>query len=155
MSAMDRLVPALRELVDFWQACFTDGKAPSYSALRFSDVARWLPNLGVVKVQNPSETSQIVFFGAKCIELLGADWTSRKISEAVHPSQRAALVRVLDEVRHSRTPAVLRAQSMRPEAAPIVLERLLLPYLDEDGTVSHVLFALWPLPDLRPAKGKQ
>jgi hypothetical protein len=144
---MIRLLPEHRELLAIWGSKQTGSGPPLRTAFAVEDLISHLSHLAFLQLENESNALRVETVGARFVDLVGRDWTGAPLAHVLHPSERAGIERVFSAALQG-APQTMRAASVRPEAAPFVLEWLILPCADQALAVSRLIVSILPRADL-------
>jgi hypothetical protein len=144
---MNRLLPDHRELLAIWTSKQAGAGPPLRSAFAVEDLLSYLPHLAFLQLESPPGALRVETVGARFVDLVGRDWTGAQLANVLHPTERAGIERVFAAALEG-APQSMRAASVRPEAAPFVLEWLILPCTDPAAAVTRLIVSILPRADL-------
>ncbi|MFZ4070306.1 MAG: PAS domain-containing protein [Caulobacterales bacterium] len=144
---MNQLLPDHRELLAIWTSKQAGACPPLRCAFAVEDLISYLPHLAFLQLDFLLSALRVETVGARFVDLIGRDWTGAPLANVLHPTERAGTERVFSAALEG-APQIMRAASVRPEAAPFVLEWLILPCADPTGAVTRLIVSILPRADL-------
>jgi hypothetical protein len=148
---MNRLLPDHRELHAIWLAKQIGGTPPLRSAFAVEDLISHLPHLAFLQLDQATQALRVETVGARFVDLIGRDWSGGLLSNVLHPTERVNIERVFVAALQG-APQSFRASPVRPEAAPVVLEWLILPCTDAAAEISRLIVSILPFAELSGAR---
>lgn len=137
-----------RWLFGLWDRARYGADIPHWSKLQPADLASCFDYLNFIKVfhLNGALRFQILAHGQKIGVIFGkANCSGKFLDEVIPKSGLQANVESYNQTVQLKTPIYTTSNATAIDGAPVVYERLLLPFSESQGKVTHIIGMLEPM----------
>ena len=139
MQEMEKIsFEELRELLDYWKDCRSDGEVPLRTDVDPIDIPQLLPHLCLVDVLDGGDDYKFRVVGTAVVDGIGEDWTGKTAREVEFDGRYPDVSDQYRKVVETRAP-VWADNDMNINDRRLRFEILILPLSDENGQVTKIL----------------
>ena len=127
---------AVIEFHDYWLSHVDGDRLPRRADLDpLIEIPTLVPDVFLVDVLPDSPDFRVRLMGTRVVERLGLETTGKMISEWTRGAYREAILALLRATINHRRPVYSVTNFIHPERAQAVVERLMVPLVNDDGKV--------------------
>lgn len=149
-SKLPGVIRSIRQrwLFGLWDRTRTGADIPHWSKLQASDLASCFDYLNFIKVfhLNAARRFQILAHGQQIGLMFGkANCAGKFLDEVIPESGAKANLEPYDQAVQLKTPIYTTSNATAIDGMPVIYERLLLPFSEFQGRVTHIIGMLEPI----------